>query len=168
MEVKFKSCVKYEKLNKNLSDWNITFILAHLRTQFSFCKCLMAFFWFSSYENKLIKENSRKMPLSMTSLRTASTWYTNKNLEIKVRSNFPGFRWPYKRVWEKKINIACQHFTKVIIAKLKINIFLDLVELLQLRAKFQIVMVSYSKFIWTKIPVTTGGFQLRISCIRSS
>ena len=40
-------------------------------------------------------------------------------------------------------------------------------EILQLRAKFQATML-YSRFIGSQIPVTTGGFELQISCIQSS
>ena len=41
-------------------------------------------------------------------------------------------------------------------------------EILELRAKFQIAMVSCSRFIRLEIPVTTGGFELRNFCIQSS
>ena len=42
------------------------------------------------------------------------------------------------------------------------------VEILQRRAKFQTALVSCSRFNWiTQFPVTTGVFELRISCIVS-
>ena len=42
------------------------------------------------------------------------------------------------------------------------------VEILQLWAKFQTVMGLCSRFIGSQIPVTTGGFELRISSIQNS
>ena len=40
------------------------------------------------------------------------------------------------------------------------------VEILQLWANFQTAMMSCSKLFGSQLPVTTGGFELRISCIR--
>ena len=50
----------------------------------------MAFFWFSSYENKFLKENLKKTPLSMTSFLQLSHDTSSKIWESKLGPIFPG------------------------------------------------------------------------------
>ena len=68
--------------------------------------------------------------------------------------------------FKMRFDVVLWHKTDFHISKWFPIFITTFVEILQLRAKFQTAMVSCSKFIW--ITVTTGGFELRISCIRSS
>ena len=71
-------------------------------------------------------------------------------------------------IFKKYHTFLMQHYFFLLLVK-SVAVMQIHIEILQLRAKFQTAMVSCSRFIWMKnFNEHTRGFELEISCIRSS